>query len=75
MVKKGRPKKQACKSTAKVIGKHVTVKTTCPLKIKAPCLKSGKKTVSKKRKEVPTPCKNLRGNLRKICVKSMKKYY
>lgn len=73
---KGRKSKTACKTTAKVIGNHVTVKTTCPLKpkvVKAPCAKI-KKGVHKKAR-IPTQCKGLTGRSLTECKHIMHKKY
>lgn len=73
---KGRKSKTACKTTAKVIGNHVTVKTTCPLKpkvVKAPCAKP--KKVVRKRTPTPLPCKGLAGRALTECRHIMHKKY
>ena len=76
MAKKGRPKKTklACKTTAKVVGNHVTVKATCPIKskvVKTPCAPRKKYT----KKPVPRVCKGLAGIALKECKKIMRKEY
>lgn len=67
---KHRPKK-ACKSTAKVVGDHVTIKATCPLK-QPKCSPKGS---GKKHKSTPRVCKGLKGRALKECKKIMHKQY
>ncbi len=73
MAKKGR-KKGACKTTAKVTGNHVTIRTTCPVKskvVKAPCAPRKKY----RREPVPQVCKGLTGRSLKECKRITRKKY
>ena len=73
MASKGR-KKGVCKTTAKVVGNHVTVKATCPVKpkvVKAPCAPRKKYT----KKPVPRLCKGLKGRTLKECKRISRKEY
>ena len=51
-----------CKTTAKVIGNHVTVQAICNL---------NRKVTEKKHTIVPAACKGLKKKARKNCVKSI----
>lgn len=64
--------KKGCKSTAKVIGNHVTVKATCPLKPKKCTPKSPGK---RKKTRTPGVCKGLKGRSLKECKKIIHKKY
>ena len=64
-------RKKACTSSAKVVGSHVTVKATCPIKGgkgKAPCAKP-LKVRRTKHTDVPASCKGLKKKARKACAK------
>jgi hypothetical protein len=73
MARKGR-EKSVCKTTAKVIGSRVTVKTTCLVKpkvVKVPCGKRKKYTKA----PVPRICKGLKGRALDECKRIIHKKY
>jgi len=67
---KHRKYKSVCKASAKVVGNHVTMTATCPVKMKVAHVKPTKKAVRRKPvTEVPASCKGLKKQARKKCAK------
>lgn len=71
-------KKGACKTTTKVTGNRVTIKTICPVKtkiVKQPCAPR-KKYTKRPVPRTPRICKGLKGRSKKECIRiSRKQYY
>lgn len=67
MAKHRKYKGGTCHGSAKVIGNHVTVKATCPIKgTKATVTKNVKRS---KATSVPSQCKGLKKSKRRACAK------
>lgn len=67
-------KHSGCKVSAKVVGSHVTVKATCPIKEKGTkaYVPVKKKVVKRKHvTKVPAACKGLKKKARKACAKKV----
>lgn len=63
-------KPSGCKSSAKVVGSHVTVHVTCPIKaVRTKLSKKASKVRRTKHTDVPAACKGLKKKARKSCAK------